>query len=111
VNFLHNDAAGLVSAPYLSEIGVNLFNFSFEHSISEMRQRAGDQVTLLGNIPPRDVLAGGTSEDVEAAVTRSVCGVEDFRRIIMSCGGGMPQDVSTENIHAFCQEAQRLREK
>ena len=29
VKFFHNDAAGLVSAPYLEQIGINLFNFSF----------------------------------------------------------------------------------
>src|SRR4030042_1120439 len=30
VRFFHNDAQGLVCAPFLDEIGVNLFNFSFE---------------------------------------------------------------------------------
>ena len=33
VRFFHNDAQGLVCAPYLAEIGVNLFNFAFEHSL------------------------------------------------------------------------------
>jgi hypothetical protein len=27
--------------------------------------------------------------------------VEDKSRVVWSCGGGMPQDVSTENIQAF----------
>jgi uroporphyrinogen-III decarboxylase len=52
VNFLHNDAAGLVSAPYLSEMGINLFNYSFEHSIKEMKELTSGTVALLGNIPP-----------------------------------------------------------
>jgi len=108
VNFLHNDAAGLVSAPYLAQMGVNLFNFSFEHSISEMKQLTENKVTLLGNIPPRDVLAGGSAEDVRDAVRSAVDGVEDLSHIIMSCGGGMPQDVTTDNINAFLEEARRL---
>lgn len=109
VNFLHNDAPGLVSAPYLSEMGVNLFNYSFEHTIAEMKQLTDNRITLLGNIPPRDVLKAGTPQDVRVAVQDSVKGLEGLSRIIMSCGGGMPQDVFTENIHAFCDEVTRIK--
>ncbi|HOE25102.1 MAG TPA: uroporphyrinogen decarboxylase family protein, partial [Bacteroidales bacterium] len=68
VGFFHNDAAGLVTASYLKETGINLFNFSFNHSITEMRKLAGDGIILLGNLPPRDILAKGTPADVEAGV-------------------------------------------
>jgi len=105
VKFLHNDARGLVSAPYLPEMGVNLFNFSFEHDLAEMRKLTGDSVTLLGNIPPRDVLACGDPDDVRTAVRAALGSVEDKSRIILSCGGGMPPDVPTENIVAFCEAA------
>ena len=108
INFLHNDAAGLVSSPYLPEMGINLFNYSFEHSIAEIKELTNNQVALLGNIPPRDVLAGGSPEDVREAVRQSVQGVEDRSRIIMSCGGGMPQDVSTESLNAFADEVNKL---
>jgi uroporphyrinogen-III decarboxylase len=101
VKFFHNDAAGLVCAPYLAEIGINLFNFSFEHSLDQMKKLTNNKVTLLGNIPPRDVLAAGTPEDVRNSVKAALSSVEDKSRIIMSCGGGIPQDVSTENIEAF----------
>jgi uroporphyrinogen-III decarboxylase len=101
VKFFHNDAAGLVCAPYLAEIGINLFNFSFEHSLDQMKKLTNNKVTLLGNIPPRDVLAAGTPEDVRNSVKAALDSVEDKSRIIMSCGGGIPQDVSTENIQAF----------
>lgn len=101
VRFFHNDAQGLVCAPYLKDMGINLFNFSFNHSIPEMRALVGDKVTLLGNIPPRDVLAQGSVKDITRAVQEMVAPVEDKRRIIWSCGGGLPPDVSTENINAF----------
>jgi len=101
VKFFHNDAAGLVCAPHLSEIGVNLFNFSYQHTLAEMKKLTNNAVTLLGNIPPRDVLAAGTPEDVRNSVKAACDSVEDKRRIILSCGGGMPPGVSTENIKAF----------
>lgn len=109
INFLHNDAAGLVSAPYLTEMGVNLFNYSFEHSIRQMKELTGGKVALLGNIPPRDVLAAGSPDDVRQAVKDAIADVKDRSRIILSCGGGMPPAVPTENIKAFIEAAGEIR--
>ncbi len=105
VRFFHNDAHGLVCAPFLAGIGVNLFNFSYEHPLNEMRALVGEQVTLLGNLPPRDVLAQGTPDEVFAGVRALLAPVEDPRRLIVSCGGGMPPGVPTENIEAFIAAA------
>jgi uroporphyrinogen-III decarboxylase len=107
VRFFHNDARGIVCAPHLAEIGVNLFNFSYEHSLAEMRKLAGDTVTLLGNIPPRDVLAAGTPAQVTEAVQVMLDSFKDRKRLIASCGGGVPQNVPTENINAFIEAVQK----
>jgi len=103
VRFFHNDAPGLVCAPHLAETGINLFNFSSDHGLTQMKKLVGDKVTLLGNIPPRDVLAAGTPVDVTQAVEAMLTGIEDRSRIIASCGGGMPPNVPTENINAFIE--------
>jgi uroporphyrinogen decarboxylase len=105
VRFFHNDAGGLVCAPHLSQIGVNIFNFSFQHTLAEMKELTNNTVTLLGNIPTREVLAAGTPDDVRNSVTAALESVEDRSRIILSCGGGMPPDVPTENIEAFLSAA------
>jgi len=105
VKFFHNDAAGLVCAPYLPEIGVNLFNFSFQHSLAKMKELTNNAVTLLGNIPTRDVLAAGTPEDVRSSIKTELESVSDKSRIILSCGGGMPPNVPTNNIEAFLSAA------
>jgi uroporphyrinogen decarboxylase len=103
VKFLHNDASGLVCAKYLKEMGVNLFNFSFNHSISEIRSLAGDSVTLMGNIPPREILSMGSTADVQTSVSKMINTCADQSRIIWSCGGGMAPDTPTRNIRAFIQ--------
>jgi uroporphyrinogen-III decarboxylase len=105
VRFFHNDAQGLVCAPFLAEMGVNLFNFSFEHSLGEMKERTGGNVSLLGNVPPRDVLAQGSPEDVAASVKAAIASLEDKSRVILSCGGGMPPEVPTANIEALVRSA------
>lgn len=101
--FLHNDASGLITAEHLKEMDVNMFNFSFEHSLGEIRQIAGSEVILIGNIPPRDVLAGASTEKVKTAVYKAFGETDDYRRIIWSAGGGMPPDVCTNNIQAFIE--------
>ncbi|MHC4574268.1 MAG: uroporphyrinogen decarboxylase family protein, partial [Planctomycetota bacterium] len=106
VKFFHNDAAGLICAPYLPPIGVNLFNFSFEHSLAEMKKLTNNAVTLLGNIPPRDVLAAGSPKDVQNSVNATLNSLTDKSRIILSSGGGMPPNVPTQNIEAFLSAAQ-----
>ena len=101
VKFLHNDAPCKVSAPYLPEMGVNLFNMGFDVTLNELKKLTNNKVTMLGNIPPRDVLASGTPDDVIKATVNLITSLDDKTKIIMSCGGGMPPGVSTENIAAF----------
>ncbi len=108
VKFLHNDAAGLITAKYLPEMGVNLFNFSHKHSLAEIRQLTNNQVTMFGNIPPRDVLASGTPEQVRSAVQETLAEAGDTSRLILSAGGGMPPGVTTENIEALVAAARSV---
>lgn len=108
IRFFHNDAQGLISTPFLKEIGINLFNFSFEHSINEIRGLAGPEVALLGNLPPRDALMAATAEKVKGETIKMWNEVEDKKGIIWSCGGGVPQNVPTENMKAFIETIRDL---
>jgi uroporphyrinogen decarboxylase len=105
VRLFHNDAAGLVCAPHLADIGVNVFNFSHNHSILQMRKLTGPDMVLLGNIPPRDVLAAGTAEQIRSSVKELLKSLPGAGRVILSCGGGMPPAVSTENVITFLSAA------
>ena len=101
ISFFHNDAHGLVCAPFLQEMGVNLFNFAFDHPINQIRELAGAEVALIGNLPPRDVLAAATPGQVYLATQQMMKETSDHTRMIWSCGGGIPQNVPTENLQAF----------
>ena len=46
-------------------------------------------------------LSVGTADEVRRSVKVALDSVADKRRIILSCGGGMPPNVLTENIEAF----------
>jgi len=108
VKFFHNDAPCKASAPLLADAGINLLNFGIQHSLTEMRTWTDGRIALLGNIPPRDVLADGTPADVEAAVTEMLGAFDDRSRLIVSCGGGMSPGTPTENIRALISTVGRL---
>ncbi len=103
VKFLHNDAPCIESAPLLAGMGVNLFNMGTDISLNDLRILTGDQVTLMGNLPPRDVLAAGSPETVRRDASGMIAALAEPCRILPSCGGGMPPGVSTENIRAFLE--------
>jgi uroporphyrinogen-III decarboxylase len=106
--FLHNDADGLITARNLREMGVNMFNFSFNHSMGLIRELSGPDIILVGNIPARDVLGSGTPLQVEEAVKKAFAEITDHQKIIWSAGGGMPPDVKDENIQAFINSVKKL---
>jgi uroporphyrinogen decarboxylase len=108
VRFFHNDAPCRSSAPHLAATGINLYNMGIDITLPELQTLTRGEVTLLGNIPPRDVLAQGTPAEVRAAVEQQFRLLSDTRRILFSCGGGMPPGVPTENIRAFLATTQRL---
>jgi uroporphyrinogen-III decarboxylase len=101
VKFLHNDASCKVSVKYLPEMGVNLFNMGFDTDLNELKEETNNKVVMLGNIPPRDVLAKGNPDDVKDSINKLIDSLEDKSHVIFSCGGGMPPNVSSENINSF----------
>jgi uroporphyrinogen decarboxylase len=103
VRFLHNDAFGLVTARHLATMSVNVFNFSFQHSLEEMRAAAGPSVVLLGNVPPRDVLAQATPDDVRRWKAGLLEATKDRRRLMISCGGGTSPQTPAANIDALLE--------
>ena len=108
VKFFHNDAPCAPSLPYYADLGINLYNPGVQTSLEEMRRLSAGRLTILGNIPPRDVLARGTPAEVRAAVRQMLAETTDRSRLILSCAGGMPPEVGTDNIRAFCDAAREF---
>ncbi|MDR1763074.1 MAG: hypothetical protein LBR64_03860 [Dysgonamonadaceae bacterium] len=101
VKFFHNDADFRASVSHYPDMGVNLFNPGIQMSVNEIKEATGNRLTVLGSIPPRDVLAAASPETVETEVKNLLAGLKDRSRFILSCAGGMPPAVSTENINAL----------
>jgi uroporphyrinogen-III decarboxylase len=105
VKLFHNDADCAMSVKYYPELGINLYNPGIQMTAKELIEGTKHKTTILGNIPPRDVLAAGSPQDVKNAVKELLASTNDTTRLMLSCGGGMPPAVSTENIRAFISSA------
>jgi uroporphyrinogen decarboxylase len=105
VKFFHNDAECAKSIGYYPEIGINLYNPGVFNTLAELRQMSANRLTILGNIPPRDVLAKGLPGEVAAAVKKLLAETPDKSKLMLSCAGGVPPGVSTENLKAFIAAA------
>ena len=108
IKFFHNDAPCKASAPLLESAGINLLNFGVQHTLADMKQWTNNRIALLGNVPPRDVLAEGTPEDVKRSVQEILSPLDDRSRLIVSCGGGMPPHAPTANIQALISAVEEL---
>lgn len=101
IRIFHNDTDNPVCYSYLEELKVNIFNFTYKQELSKVRKLAGDKVCLLGNVPPLDVLAQGTPEQVRE---RTIAALEDYglqTGLILSAGGGASPGTPKENIRAM----------
>jgi uroporphyrinogen-III decarboxylase len=105
VKLFHNDADCAMSVKYYPELGINLYNPGIQMTAKDLIEGTKHKTTILGNIPPRDVLAAGSPQDVKNAVKELLASTKDTTRLMLSCGGGMPPAVSTENIRAFISSA------
>jgi uroporphyrinogen-III decarboxylase len=101
VKLFHNDADCTMSVKYYPQLGINLYNPGTHMTMKDLIEVTGNKMTILGNIPPRDILAAGSPEDVKKAVRDMLSDTPDHTRLMPSCGGGMPPGVSTANIKAF----------
>jgi uroporphyrinogen decarboxylase len=108
VKLFHNDADCTMSVKFYPEMGINLFNPGTQMTVNELISVTGGNMTILGNIPPRDVLASGTAKQITGTVKDLLDNTQNKSRLILSCGGGMPPAVPSENIRTFLQAAGRI---
>ena len=101
VKFFHNDADFRVSVKHYPDMGVNLYNPGIQMNINEIMSATNNRLAVLGSVPPRDVLAAGTPEQVRQVTESLLKELKDTSRLVLSCAGGMPPGVTTENIRAM----------
>lgn len=106
IHIFHNDTPNDKVFPGLAAVGADVFNFSHETDLARARALVGPDLVLMGNLPPLDLLARGTPEQVRAATRQHLDRVADVGPLLISPGGGVSPGTPIENLRALAQEVQ-----
>jgi uroporphyrinogen-III decarboxylase len=98
---LHNDTPNPISFKYLSDLGVNMFNFSHMVPIPDLRKMAGDSVVLMGNISPLDIMVNGGYDEVHAAAMDCIAQNAGHPKFLLSAGGGVSMGTPESTLRAI----------
>ena len=99
IRVFHNDMPCPRLVGPMATLGFDVFNFSHELDIAAVQAQMPG-LALMGNVPPRDVMARGTPEQVEAWARECILKTGG-RGLILSAGGGVSPDTPPEAIDAL----------
>ena len=105
VRVYHNDTPCPHLLESLAEANFDVFNFSHETDIGEVKARMGHRVALMGNVPPLDVGMHGTPADVARWARECLDKGAPGGGMILSFGGGVSPGTPPENIDALLEAA------
>jgi uroporphyrinogen decarboxylase len=107
VRIYHNDTPCLHLAESLAEANFDVFNFSHEVDVAELKARMGHRVALMGNVPPLDVGVRGTPAEVISRAEDCLDKGAPGGGMILSFGGGVSPGTPPENVEALIEAAGR----
>lgn len=96
----HNDTPCAHLLPRLAELHFEIFNFSHEMPIGEVKAALPGKA-LMGNVAPLDVLVRGTPEQVEHDARLCIEQAAAGGGLILSAGGGVSPGTPAEHIDAL----------
>ena len=99
----HNDMNSTHILELLAEAGVEVFHIGYDVDMISAKSKIGDRVSLLGNIPPLEVLKIGTVQTVKEACTTLIQNMSEEGGFILSTGGFINTGTPTENIDAMIE--------
>jgi MtaA/CmuA family methyltransferase len=100
IKIYHNDADINACMDYLPDCGFHVLNWGKQTDISEVKDRIGDRMCLMGNVNPLEICVRGTPEEVFDS-TMEVLEKSGGEGIILSVGGGTSPGMPRENIVAM----------
>ncbi len=108
IHFYHNDTPNKAMLEGLATIGMDVFNFSHEIDLEHARNALGEEVILMGNLPPLDLLVRSTPEEVRAATAELVGKIDSIGPLLVSAGGGVSPGTPIENLQAIVEVVKSL---
>lgn len=105
IKIYHNDTNNSVFYKYLPAVEINIFNFTHLQNIKEVYEKTQGKICLMGNVPPLEVLAKGTEEDVKISVEKILKDFNQRKGLLLSAGGGVSPGTPYKNIKILVETA------
>jgi uroporphyrinogen decarboxylase len=101
----HNDTPCPHLLSRIGQLDFEVWNFSHEMDIAQVRQAVAPRIALMGNVAPLDVLARGEAPQVFAAARECIAKAAAGGGFILSAGGGLSPGTGAEQIDALVRAA------
>ncbi len=105
VRVYHNDTPCKHLYPALADANFDVFNFSHQADIAEVKAMMGHRVALMGNVAPLHVGVRESPAVVAQHAQACLDKAGPGGGMILSVGGGVSPDMPAENIDAMLQTA------
>ncbi|HRZ54306.1 MAG TPA: uroporphyrinogen decarboxylase family protein [Candidatus Paceibacterota bacterium] len=105
LKLFHNDTNNPVSYRHIRALGADIFNFTHEQPLAEVRALTGPDLCLMGNVPPLEVLAQGAPDTVRSKALECMAAHGGRRGLLLSAGGGVSPGTPGENVAALIAAA------
>lgn len=90
------------------DTGVSSFSIDNIEDIEEAKKIIGDRVTIVGNVPPVEVINMGTKEEIYASVRECIRkGYNSPKGYILATGCDIPMLTKDENIEFFMEAGRK----
>jgi len=105
IRIYHNDTPCPHLHAALAEANFDVFNFSHQADIAQVKAEMGHRVALMGNVPPLDVAVRESPEVVSRYAQECLDKAAPGGGLILSLGGGVSPDTPAENLDAMLEAA------
>ncbi|MFQ5855469.1 MAG: uroporphyrinogen decarboxylase family protein [Anaerolineae bacterium] len=105
IRIYHNDTPCPHLHAALAEAGFDVFNFSHEVDIAQVKAEMGHRVALMGNVPPLNVAVREPPEVVDHWARACLDAAAPGGGMILSVGGGVSPGTPPESLDAMLDAA------
>ncbi|HHY81266.1 MAG TPA: uroporphyrinogen decarboxylase [Clostridiales bacterium] len=112
IKMMHNDSESDVIYPYLSDLGIDIYQPTYVRPISEIRKKIDNNITILGTLPTL-ALAENTPEYMHEATLNMIneyiqSNNGSIKHLLVSTGGGAPMGAKKECIEAVVSAVEQF---
>ena len=103
----HNDSETSAILEGLAEAKIQMFHYGYETDPAFIKEKIGDRVCLMGNIPPLSVLREGTPEEVDLSVKEIIKKSAKGGGLVVAAGGYIDEGTPIANLEAMIRACEK----